>query len=443
MRTFGFRALFAVGILVAIYLVYAHVAALHDGLIRASGVAWSTRFAEPTEFTRDFDTDKSADFDVDARVGALAVHRTGGPGDGHAKLLSKPMHFDGGMARMRFRVKERAAYDVFVGLERADHPDKRLWLVLRNDVDHPSFRLEGTDGLRGPTPPESLLDYVDGTDVMTMSDEWHVLALRFEPTSQTTEVSIDDVPVASRLVGWSGGFDARLVFGVRDRQASAINVEIAEVGWNPQDGRAPERVPDFEDMFAAARLDPLRWQVFFQKEWRVDSGIEPSFETGHGLLLRGRGLSQSAPGVMTPVRICTLPFPLTPMFIDLMWDAQTLDHASAFVSITNVNGTRSVEVELANHGGTANELVVRGQLDGKVVPETFDGPELASHAGLAIAYDSWFRTLRVSSEGKKIFEHGFGLTRDEFVRVCVGDNVNPEGRANVRLERFYLHRAPY
>jgi hypothetical protein len=295
-RTFGFRALFAVGILVAIYLVYAHVAALHDGLIRASGVAWSTRFAEPTEFTRDFDTDKSADFDVDARVGALAVHRTGGPGDGHAKLLSKPMHFDGGMARMRFRVKERAAYDVFVGLERADHPDKRLWLVLRNDVDHPSFRLEGTDGLRGPTPPESLLDYVDGTDVMTMSDEWHVLALRFEPTSQTTEVSIDDVPVASRLVGWSGGFDARLVFGVRDRQASAINVEIAEVGWNPQDGRAPERVPDFEDMFAAARLDPLRWQVFFQKEWRVDSGIEPSFETGHGLLLRGRGLSQSAPG---------------------------------------------------------------------------------------------------------------------------------------------------
>lgn len=445
MRNFGFRALFVVGILVAVYLVYAHVAALHDGLIRANSVGWSTRFPEPTAFARDFDTDKSPEFDVDVRVGSLGVHRTGGPGDGHVKVLSKAMHFDGGMVRVRFRVRERAAYDVFVGIERADHPDKRLWLVLRNDVDYPTFRLEGTDGLRGPTPPQSLLDYVDGTDVIAPNDEWHVLALRFEPTSQTTEVSIDDVPVASRLVGWSGGFDARLVFGVRDRQASAINVEIAEVQWDPQAGRAPERVPDFEDMFKGAHLDPLRWQVFFQNEWRVESGIHPgSFETGHGLLLHGRGLSQSAPGTMTPVQICTLPFPLTPTFIDLVWDAQTLDHASAFVSIANLSGTRSVTVELANHGEATNQVVVRGHLDGKIVPETFDGPVLASgHAGFAIAYDSWFRTLRVSNEGKQIFEHGFGLTRDEFVRVCVGDDVNPEGRADVLLERFYLHRAPY
>jgi hypothetical protein len=437
------KILFGLGFFVAAYVLYAHVAALHAVVLRSGEHPWTTRFSEPSAFQRDFATDRSADFDVDARVGAVGVVRNGAPGDGHATFRSKAFHFDGGRTRVEFRVAERAAYDVFVGLERADQPEKRLAVVLRNDPEKPSFRLEGTDGLRGPTPQESLLEYVDGDAIMRDPGVWHTLGLRFEPTSQETEISIDDVPVASHLVGWTGGFDARVVFGVRDRHADAVHVDFAEIEWLPQAERELERLPDLDERFLGVRLDPVRWNVFLDKDWRADGSVSP-YETGNGLLLHAVGTSQSAAGVMQPIAICTLPFSLTPTRVEVDWDALDLDHADAFVSLTNLAATRNVEVALANRGGADKQIVIRGQLDGKFLQEEFDGPKLASgKAHLLLVYDSWFRTLRVSIDDVKVFDHAFGLQRAEFVHACVGEHVSPGGHANVVLTRFHLHRAPY
>jgi hypothetical protein len=437
------KALFGLGFLVAAYVLYAHVAALRAIVIHNGDVGWTTRFPDPGAFKSNFTFDKGSDFDVDVRVGAVDVTRSGPPGDGHATFRSKPFHFDGGMVLLRFRVAERAAYDVVVGLERADQPDKRLAVVLRNDPEKPSFRLEGTDALRGPTPRDSLLEYLDGNEVMSDMSEWHTLGLRFEPTSQETEISIDNVPVASHLVGWSGGFDARMFFGVRDRHADAIHVDFAELEWRPQTERDLERVPDFDEQFLGVRLDPVRWNVFFEKDWHSEGSIAP-YETGNGLLLRAAGTSQSAPGVMRPVAICTLPFSLTPTRIEVNWDARVLDHADVFASLTNLAGTRNIEVALTNRGGDDKQLVIRGQLDGKFLQEEFEGPKLPSgKAHLLLVYDSWFRKLHLSVDDVEVFEHPFGLQRDEFVHVCVGDHMSPGGHAEVVLTRFHLHRAPY
>ncbi len=443
MKGRGWRALFVVGFLVSAYVVYAHVAALHALIVHDGDRQWTTRFPEPSAFARDFSPDQTADFVTDVEVGSIKLGRNGGAGEGHATFRSKPFLFDGGMVSLRFRVGERAAYDVFVGLERADRTEKRLAVVLRNDPDKPSFRLDGTDTMRGPTPRESLLDYVDGGSIVTATGEWHTLGLRFEPTSQETEISIDDVPVASHLAGWTAGFDARVVFGVRDRHADAVHVEVGELGWRPQTERDLERVPDFDERFLGVRLDPVRWNAFFEKDWRSDGSLAP-YETGNGLLLHAIGTSKSAPDIMRPVAICTLPFELTPTRVEVDWDAEALDHADAFVSLANLAATRGVEVALANRGGADKQIVIRGQLDGKFLQDEFEGPKLTSgKVHVLLVYDSWFRKLHVSVDDVDVFEHAFGLQRDEFVHACVGDHVSPGGRADVVLSRFHLHRAPY
>ncbi len=318
--------------------------------------------------------------------------------------------------------------------------------MLRNDPEKPSFRVEGTETLRGPTPPVSVLDYVDGSAVMGDTDAWHTLALRFDPTSQAIAVSIDDVPEASHVVEWTAGVDARIAFGVRDRHADALHVDFAEpfrVAATPHTDRDLEKVPDFDDHFLGVRLDPLRWNVFLDKDWRADGSVAP-YETGNGLRLHAAGMSQSARGSMQPVAVCTLPFTLTPTRVEVDWDAKDLDHADVFVSLSNLPATRTVEVALANRGGNDRQFVFRGQQDGKFLPEEFDGPKVtADKAHVLLVYDSWFRKLHVEVDDVGVFDHAFGLQRDEFVRACVGDHVSPEGRADVAVTRVHLHRAPY
>jgi hypothetical protein len=147
---------------------------------------------------------------------------------------------------------------------------------------------------------------------------------------------------------------------------------------------------------------------------------------------------------MRPVAICTLPFELTPTRVEVDWDAEALDHADAFVSLANLAATRGVEVALANRGGADKQIVIRGQLDGKFLQDEFEGPKLTSgKVHVLLVYDSWFRKLHVSVDDVDVFEHAFGLQRDEFVHACVGDHVSPGGRADVVLSRFHLHRAPY
>ena len=439
------RTLFVLGFIVAAYVLYAHVAELRTVSDRRHGEPWTAKFDEPKTLASKFTIDTTPDLHVDANVGMVTVGREGGPGTGQATLRSMPIRFDGGLVRARFRVRERASYDVFVGLERDGQPDKRLWFVLRNDPATPSFRIEGAGGMNGPTfKGEAVLDYVSAPDVIREDQEWHTLSLRFESASQQVELAIDDVPVASRLVGWESGFDARVVFGVRDRNAAALAVDFAEIDWDPHAGREPTRLPEFTDEFLGARLDPLRWRALFQNEWRVAGSLGP-FETGRGLLLRGQGLQGSAPGVMTPVQICTLPFELTPTRVEVDWELETLSHAALNITLGNLVGSRSVAVDIANVGEGDPRIMIRGQLDESVVPSVFDGPAIpaAKRMRLQLEYDSWLRTLRVLKDDTKVFEHRFGLQRNEFVRVCLGEQVYPEGRAEARVRRFWMHRAPY
>ncbi|MCL2724657.1 MAG: hypothetical protein FWD69_09500 [Polyangiaceae bacterium] len=447
MKKIGVRILFGFAFLATIYVLYAHLAGVRAARHRESSVGWTTRFSEPAAFVSDFTPDVTPDFHVEPRVGSLFIQRTGRvgvPGEGHAIYRSKPFHFDGGMARLRFRTRQLDDYDVLLGFESADRPDKRLWFVMRNDSQTPSFQLEGTDGMLGPTPAgDSLLQYVDGAEIIRGNDEWHTLGVRFEAASQQLQMFVDDIPVASRVVGWDGGIAARIVFGVRDRKDSEIGVEIGELNWDPQEGREPIRLPNYVDEFVGGRLDPLRWHAYFQQEWRVDGSLRP-YETGNGLVLRGRGLQQSAPGVMSPVTICTLPFALTPTRVEVDWDIDTLEHAAIDMTIGNLNRTRWVSVDIANDDKPEPYFVFRGQEDRNIDPTVIDGPPLPDkRTHLLLAYDPWLRSLRVSRDDHEIFSHRFGLQRNEFVRICVGLQVFPEGKAEARLRRFYLHRAPY
>jgi hypothetical protein len=439
--------LFVVGALVGLYILYAHVASLHAEVVRAKEIPWSTRFSDPQALASRFDIQQGPGFTLDDTVGALAIHRAKGaaPAGGVVELRSHPFRFDGGTARVRFKVSGLAPYDLFMGIESADRPDKRIWLVLRNDATKPTFRLEGIDSLRGPDPEgDPLLQYIEGEKLAWGDGTEHTLGLRFEPTSQTIEMTIDDVPVASRLVGWSGGFSGRLVFGVRDRQDAAIDATFEEVDWIPNDGRELIRGTDFTDTFLGSHINPLRWQVFFQQEWRTDGQLPP-LSTGDGLLLVGQSLSQSAPEITTPVEVCTMPFALTPLKIETQWDLRQLDLASVFVSIRNEIKTRSIEMELANDDGKGTiALRVKGQLDGKRDVDVSHGPTFpAVGAHLNITYDPWLRSLKVSNDEVKVFDHSYGLRREELVRVCLGTHVFPGGHAEAVLKQVYLHRAPY
>ncbi len=440
--------LFVVGALVGLYILYAHVASLHAAVVKANAIPWSTRFSDPEALASRFDVDQGPGFTLDDKVGALVIHRAanaGVPAGGHVELRSHPFRFDGGTARVRFKVSGLAPYDLFMGVESAERPDKRIWLVLRNDPTKPTFRLEGIDSLRGTDPEgDALLQYVEADKLAWGDGAEHTLGLRFEPTSQMIEVRIDDVPVASRLIGWSGGFSGRLVFGVRDRQDAAIDASFEEVDWVPSDGRDLAHGADLTETFLGSQVNPLRWQVFFQQEWRVDGQLPP-LTTGDGLLMVGRSTSESAPEITTPVEICTMPFALTPLKLETEWDLHQLDLASVYVSIRNEIKTRSIEMDLANDDGKGTvALQVKGQLDGKRDVDVSNGPAFpATKAHLNATYDPWLRTLKVSNDEVKVFDHTYGLRREELVRVCFGTHVFPGGHSEAVLKQVYLHRAPY
>ena len=169
LRSLFATALAGISIFLAVYVAYAHLASIVNS---GQYVLEPTicRFSSEDAVEREFASRQHGPLRADVADGRLRITGTttvDDAGPAELELVGPVRKLAESRLRMRFRVRNAAAYDLMIGIEKAaEGPARSLRFGLANGLERPRYRLVGDDGgvLLVPVAPQQQAYHDEQTD---------------------------------------------------------------------------------------------------------------------------------------------------------------------------------------------------------------------------------------------------------------------------------------
>jgi hypothetical protein len=436
---------------IAIYVGYAHVASWHV-VGQYAQPSIQERFESESRFREVFT--ESHRGPLSAQVTPHGLHITGQTSapDGTPawlQFVSKERRLeDDVVMHMRFRVADRASYDLNVGIARGDDPlsARELKLGLSNHPEHPEYRLLGDHWLGGERPMgDRVLSDFRHRVPFTNPEGVHVVTLRVSPNTHMLHAAVDDIDAGSFDIAWWTGTPVQFAFGLVGRDpGQAVDVTIEQVSYDPI--ISPFELPVFVERFDGKILDPDRWQV----KMAEGSLAESSLQLAQGLHLRGRALPQSASSRwIHPVRLLGLPMDLGSFELAFKLRASELHDARVVVGMVDMtdllreaDNWRGYTVGLREDPQGRGAFIAgawgdTGQLDYLPLPQV----DAAAEHEIILRWDAATRQGVTLVDGKQVDERKYDLQAFERTAIVIDTStLPPAGAVDVVIRELrYSH----
>gem|GEM_PF-4828024 len=439
----GLKVLVAMTVFVVAYVAYAHVASIA-----------SMREYELASYETHLDSEaKLAGFTVvergglthAVRDGVLQVRGTAAGGMATVRIAGRVQRLDDVVrTSVRFRARSGGAYDVFVGIEKADAEPasddaRRVLAVFRNGAPD-RFAVEGDRKANGPrhivdraSPVVSAHAPVDadagasaapdaGGPAAVEDASWHELALSHAAYIHHVMGTYDGAPIGSEEVQWWMGTRVRLVFGVVAREPGAeVVVELDRAAY--EEAPRPQTLTPFTERFRGRVLDPRRWSVVMPNGLRATT--EYDVDPARGLTVRARSLGE--PNFQPGVMLLTPPTPLESLSFEARIDVRTLKASAFTIGLvgSGYSPARFYDLGVTSLGDNTIEALSVGHWngDGQLGVHALPGRWKGLSGTLSFKYDASNGRVQGFVDGTRVVEHKLDLRAGETVQLRLGANL--------------------
>jgi hypothetical protein len=459
-RTVAVKALVGLSAFVLLYVGYAHlVSAVTMPEYRLK--SYDERLDSLASLGR-FDLTERGGLTHELRDGVVRVRGTAAASGPTAtvRFLGPAQRLDDLVTtKLRFRARNAGAYDVFVGLQRADADPsdldaRRILAVARNGSKAP-FAIEGdasASGARHIAPRVTPLanGLLDGgaptpepgaTTTAGPHEEWHEISLAVAAYVRGVFATYDGAPVASQVTQWWMGTRVRLVFGVIAREPGAlVDVELAQASY--EQSERPSTLPPFTDRFRGKVLDPRLWLVTLPDGIKAESAyrVDPAL----GLLLRSRSLGEK--GFQPAITLLSPPTPLESFSLKARLEVHSLKRGAFVIGIIGSGYSPARFYDLGVKGNENGDLeaiaVGHWSGDGQLGVDHYPGRWTAGEGTLAMTYDARRGTIVASINGRSTMDHTLDLLPGDSIELRVGATLEgPDAVADLVVREVAFDRA--
>jgi hypothetical protein len=462
-RTLGrlaVRAFAALSAFVLLYVGYGHVASLVS--MREYGMATYEIDLGSTASLSHFTASEGGGLTHRFEAGALRIEGAARPeGKAFSRYVGIEQRLDDAVhTRVRFRVVRRGAFDVYVGVARADQPNddgRRIVAVAHVSPDAPTtFAIVGdvwangprhVVATRSPVPPAPVDDAGADADadaaapaVSDVADgRWHEISLELAAYIHALYAYADGVPTGTEQSKWFMGEKVRLVFGVEAREpGTPVAVDLETAAYESHD-RIP-KLASFDEKFTGKLIDPRRWAPMMPDGEHAESTA--LIENGLHVHASSKGDPSFQPGMV----LLSQATPLDTFRLDVRLDVRDMHRSSFVVGVIGSGVTPPRFVDLALHAddrGAPKKVIAVGHWtgDGQLTTRILKDGGIPPSITLSLAYDVTTGELSTWLDETRLLITKFDLLPGDTTQLRVGvDLAGADAVADVVIREVKFTR---